>query len=454
MLETVKIKCPAGAVFDAGKKVVAMLSEQGGGRAYWVGGAPRDILLGRPPSDVDIVTSVHPQVVQQLFPDSEMVGACFGVVLVKIDGFVFEVATCREERLYLDGRRPEEVKFTDDFSLDVMRRDFTVNAMLYDPFAEELLDYNGGLQDAARQILRVVGKPEDRFAEDQLRLFRAVRFAAKLGFEIEAEAFSAIRRMAPLTASLAAERVRDELEMMLAGSAPVRALELLKTSGLLNIWLPEVEALEGVEQCEKYHPEGDVWQHTLLMFKNLQGNASVPLAWSILLHDVGKKAAFSCSEDKVPHFYCHETIGADMIKDIAERLRFSNDLAECVEHAVRNHMRFAHVRDMRQAKLKRLLAEKDFLMELELHRLDCMSSNGLMESYEFLKNELQKSANIPPVLPEPLIKGGDLIRLGLQPGPDFKVMLDAVMDAQLEGRVCNKTEALDFLSKTFELKNI
>jgi poly(A) polymerase len=253
--------------------------------------------------------------------------------------------------------------------------------------------------------------------------------------------------MSGMTAALAAERVRQELENMLSGPDPVRALELLKSSGLLKVWLPEVDALAGVEQYAKYHPEGDVWQHTLLMFRNAQKPLDVLLAWCILLHDIGKKTTFSCGEDNIPHFYCHEQIGGDMVRLIAERLRFSSAMGEAVEHAVRNHMRFAHVRCMRTAKLRRLLAEENFAVELELHRLDCMSSNGLMESWEFLQKEVQSSQ--ATVLPEPLVRGKDLIRAGFLPGPDFKVMLDAAMDAQLEGVFADGNEGLRWIEENF-----
>ena len=451
MLEKIKLEFPDEAMFYAARKAAGIMRDHGG-KAFWVGGAVRDILLGRIPDDVDIVTTLLPQEVLQAFPDSQLIGACFGVVLIKMDGFVFEVATSREERLYLDGRRPEEVKFTQDLELDVKRRDFTVNAMLYDPFEKVVIDYNGGLRDAEKRLLRVVGDPQERFAEDHLRMFRAVRFAAKLGFNLDEEAFLTIKKMAHLTGNLATERVRQELEMMLTGKDPVRALQLLKSSGLLAVWLPEVDALEGVHQYEKYHPEGDVWQHTLLMFRNLEEPPEVNLAWSILLHDIGKKVTFSCGSDCIPHFYCHESIGGDMVQVIADRLCFSNEQRECITHAVVNHMRFAHVREMRQAKLKRLLAEKNFLLELELHRLDCKSSNGLMDTYSFLKDLLE---NMPSSkLPEPLINGHDLIKLGFEPGSNFKNMLNSVMDAQLEGVVSTKSEALDWIMKTFQNEKI
>ena len=448
MAEILKIKRPSGAMFDAAVMAADKL-RRAGFMTYWVGGAPRDIALNRVPADVDMVTCARPEEIKEVFPEAEMVGACFGVVLVKCDDFTFEVATCREERSYQDGRHPESIRFTKDFVLDIQRRDFTVNAMLYDPFDELLIDHAGGLQDLRQRVIRVVGKPEERFAEDHLRLFRAIRFAARLKFDIEENAWQTICSMKFLSRSLAAERVRQELELMLTSANPAEALELLKNCGLLQVWLPEVDALAGVEQYAKYHPEGDVWQHTLLMFRNLNEPASVKLAWSILLHDIGKKAAYSCGSDNIPHFYCHESIGADMVAGIACRLRFSAELTECVTHAVRNHMRFANVVSMRQAKLKRLLAEKDFLMELELHRLDCLSSNGLMETYNFLQEKLSSSQSVQ--LPELLLNGNDLIAMGYKPGRAFKIMLDALMDAQLENCVIDRSQAVDMIKNSFPL---
>ncbi|MBO5924538.1 MAG: CCA tRNA nucleotidyltransferase, partial [Lentisphaeria bacterium] len=353
MAEKIKVNCPENELFAAAVRIVEKV-RNAGFEIFFVGGAVRDLVLGNTPADIDMVTTALPQEICQLFPGAEMVGACFGVVLIKQDGFVFETATCREERLYSDGRRPDEVKFTKDVKLDLARRDFTVNAMLYDPVAEEVIDYVGGLQDIKKRLLRVVGVPEERFSEDYLRMLRAIRFAAKLRFDIDDSAWKAICSMAGLCGQIAAERVRDELENMLCNIDAARALQLLKASGILRIWLPEVDALAGVEQHPKYHPEGDVWVHTLLMFEKAAVVKDRILAWSILLHDIGKKPAFSVGSDNIPHFYGHEAMGADMVPAIAQRLRFSGEYALAVEHAVRYHLRFASVMDMREAKLKRL----------------------------------------------------------------------------------------------------
>ena len=448
MMTKIKVPCPAGTVFEPAKWVVRKLRDAGF-NCYWVGGAVRDLVLGRIPDDVDMVTDAVPEELKKVFPDAEMVGACFGVVLVKSSGVSFEVATCREERSYGDGRRPDEVKFTRDFVRDLQRRDFTVNAMLYDPEAGEVFDYCGGLRDIELRLIRVVGNAEERFAEDYLRLFRAVRFAGKLNFELEDSTQNALKKMAHLSSKLAAERVREELEQMICSENPARALRLLRDCGLLAVWLPEVAALDGVEQHPVYHPEGDVWTHTLLMFERLQKRAEPLLAWSILLHDIGKKPTFSRDEDNIPHFYGHEAVGADMIRGIAQRLRFSRELAEGVEHAVRYHMRFASVREMRQAKLARLLAEKNFAVELELHRLDCLCSNGLMETYAFLSEKSKKMSSLS--LPPPLLNGNDLATLGYKPGALFKKILNSVMDAQLEDKLADKKSALEFVKNNFPL---
>ena len=447
MPEIVKVKCPENELFRNGNQVVERFRENGF-RAYFVGGAVRDLLLNRLPGDIDLVTEALPQDVLRIFPDSELVGVSFGVTLVKYAGMTFEVATCREERLYMDGRRPEEVRFTRDFELDLRRRDFTVNAMLYDPLRGEVLDFNGGLADLQQKIIRVVGVPEERFREDYLRMFRAVRFAAKLGFDLDGSAAEAIRQMNHLCADLAPERVRQELELMLCGEAPAEALRLLKFLGLLAVWLPEVDSLAGVEQHKLYHPEGDVWQHTLLMFEKLNRTADAALAWSVLLHDIGKVPTFSRDSEMIPHFYCHEAVGADMAREVAGRLRFSGELTESVCHAVRNHMRFASVREMRPAKLRRLLAGKYFDMELELHRLDCLCSNNLMDTFNFLQQQRELLA-ASVELPVPLVSGSDLIALGFKPGPKFKPMLETIMDAQLENKFADKASAVEFVKNTF-----
>ncbi len=439
----IKMACPEGPLFDAAKSVVKKLRDAGF-QTYWVGGAPRDIRRGDEPEDIDMVTVATPEAVKKIFPESDLVGACFGVSLVKEGGFVFEVATCREERGYTDGRRPDSVRYTKNFEMDIQRRDFTINAMLYEPNSGELIDYVAALVDLDDHNVRAVGNPLERFNEDYLRMLRAVRFAARLDFNLAPSTFNAIGKLAAKVNLLAPERVREELELMLTGEAPASALRLLKSTGLLAVLLPEIDALAGVAQPKKFHPEGDVWEHTLLMFDYLEERPTVELAWSILLHDAGKPVTRTVDDNKVPHFYNHEVAGAEIAASVAERLRFSNDAREHVVHAVRNHMRFATVREMREAKLKRLMAEPEFELELELHRLDCQASHGMMECYDFLTAKRQGESR-PLELPPPLITGDDLIAAGYRPGPEFREMLDALMDEQLDGVLTDRDEALEFL---------
>lgn len=446
----IKMHCPEGPLYDAARRVVKKLREAGY-QTYWVGGAVRDIRRGEEPEDIDLVTVATPEAIRSLYPDADLVGACFGVTLVKADGYVFEVATCREERGYSDGRRPDSVRYTKNFEMDIMRRDFTINAMIYEPNTGELVDYVAALVDMDDRNVRAVGNPVERFQEDYLRMLRAVRFAAKLDYNLAPSTFNAIRKFAAKVKLLAPERVRAELEIMITGPAPAAALRLLKSTGLLAAVLPEVDALAGVTQPKQYHPEGDVWAHTLLMFDYLEEPPDAALAWSILLHDIGKPATRTVDDNKVPHFYNHECEGARLAEEIAERLRFPGELREQVVHAVRNHMRMASVREMREAKLRRLLAEPAFAMELELHRLDCAASHGKLDCWEFLKERWE---NVPErkVLPEPLVTGDDLIAAGYRPGPDFRRILDELMDAQLEGVFADHESALQYLKKHFTIK--
>ncbi len=443
----VKMECPEGPLYDAAKSVVKTLREAGY-QTYWVGGAPRDIRRGDEPDDIDLVSVATPEAIQAVYPDADLVGACFGVSLVKAGGFVFEVATCREERGYSDGRRPDAVRYTKNFELDIMRRDFTVNAMLYEPNSGELIDYVGALVDMDDRNIRTVGNPLDRFNEDYLRMLRAIRFAAKLDFNLAPSTFNAIGKLAPKIKLLAPERVRQELELMLTGESPATALRLLKSTGLLAVVLPEVEALAGVAQPKKFHPEGDAWTHTLLMFDFLEEQPDAELAWSILLHDVGKPVTRTVDDNKVPHFYNHEVEGARIAATVAERLRFSNAMRDRVVHAVRNHMRMAAVCNMREATVKRLLSEPELPLELELHRVDCLASHGMMSCYEFLRDRLAGMKDAI-VLPEPLLTGDDLIAAGYQPGPEFREILDRIMDEQLDGVLTDKAGALQYLRENF-----
>ena len=416
-----------------------------GHEAFLVGGCVRDLLLGREPKDWDIATDAFPGRIEALFPKTIAVGKAFGIIaVVPGEGDPVEVATYRVDSPYADGRRPESVGFTDARE-DALRRDFTVNALLFDPATGEIRDYVNGRADLGARLIRAIGDPAVRFAEDHLRLLRAVRFAATLGFAIEPATFAAIRDLAPQIRRISAERVRDELFRLLTESRKAgEALQLLRDSGLLQEVLPEIEALAGVEQPPEFHPEGDVFTHTKLMLDALPPNPSLRLALAVLLHDVGKPptAALVTLPDGTPRwrFECHASVGADMARAILERLRAPNALTDDVCAIIAGHMRLADAPKMRESKLRRLLGSPLFEDELELHRLDCLSSHAILDVYEFLKTEKSKFA-AEPVLPPPLVTGRDLIALGHQPGPHFAKILQDAYDRQLEG-VADKSALL------------
>lgn len=410
-------------------------------RSALVGGAVRDLLLGRTPSDFDLVTTARPDDLQKIFPEAKLVGASFGVVIVRQNGIDMEVATARSERSYLDGRHPENISYTTDFSLDAQRRDFTVNAMMYDLERDELLDYTCGVEDLKRGILRTVGDPSARFKEDYLRILRAVRFAAKLGFTLDAELEAALKTHAELVNELSCERIFAELDMMLTGRAPARAIKLLEDTGILKHILPEVAILRQITQPPQFHPEGDVLEHTLLMLSRMP-LSNRRLAWSVLFHDVGKADTRTVDPDGRIRFFGHEVRGAEIAENICRRLRMPvNDMESCI-HAIANHMRFASVTAMKTAKLRKLIGEADFAMELELHRLDCICSNGLMEGFNFLLDTMNLYSGSEKALPPPFVRGKELIACGIKPQVKFKAVLDAIYERQLAGEFENKNAAL------------
>lgn len=408
-------------------------------KAYFVGGCVRDRLLGGNPKDYDIATNAHPDEVLRYFPNAEKVGAHFGVVLVRGGpGVHVEVATFRSDHSYSDGRRPDRVEFETDPRQDVLRRDFTINALLEDPLTGEIFDYVGGRQDLRERIVRAIGDPVRRFGEDHLRMLRAVRFAARLGFEIEEQTLGAIRQLAPLIHSIAAERIRDELVRILTEGGARRGFELLDDSGLLAEILPEVKAMQGVAQPPQFHPEGDVWTHTLLMLDQLE-RPSPALAMGVLLHDVGKPPTFRVAERI--RFDGHVEAGVEIGGRILERLKFSRGDSDRILALISNHMRFKDVQEMRDSTLKRFLRLPHFDEHLELNRLDCLSSNGRLDSWEFMNRKL---ATLPAeeVRPPRLLTGRDLIAEGFQPGPAFGKALEEVETAQLEGQIRTREEAL------------
>jgi putative nucleotidyltransferase with HDIG domain len=423
--------------------------------AYFAGGCVRDLLLGRAPSDFDVATSARPDEVMQLFPRTFAVGASFGVILVaeEVDGLevVTEVATFRNDGAYADGRRPESVRFSDKPEDDVERRDFTINGMLLDlqlvresgDLASSVLDFVGGRDDLAAKLVRAIGDPAQRFAEDKLRMLRAVRFAARFDFEIEAQTEEAIRQFASEISQVSRERVRDELTRMLTEGRARRAFELLDRSGLLKEVLPEIVRLHGVEQPPEFHPEGDVWIHTMMLLDQLPEGVSSALAWGALLHDVGKPATFTPGPGRI-RFNGHVEVGVKIAEDICRRLRFSNEESEQIALLVENHMRFGDVMRMKDSTLKRFFRLPSFAEHLALHRMDVMASFGDLTLYDFAQERFEAMSQ-EEVRPALLVTGRDLIEAGYKPGPRFKELLALAEDAQLEGRIHSRDEGLAFI---------
>jgi poly(A) polymerase len=424
--------------------------------AYFVGGCVRDLLLGASAQDYDIATSAHPDQVMSLFPNTIAVGAQFGVVLVVVAAedsaqdkpIHVEVATYRSDVGYSDGRHPDAVRYSQTAKEDVHRRDFTINGLLLDPLSNEVLDYVGGRSDLERRIIRTIGDPRQRFGEDKLRMMRAVRFAARLQYEIEPNTMTAIGVLAREIHQVSRERIRDELDKMLTEGHARRCFEFLDATGLLIEVLPEVSALKGVEQPPQYHPEGDVWIHTLLLLDGLEKGCSKSLAWGVLLHDIGKPPTFRVAPDRI-RFDLHAEVGTRMAEEICRRLRFSNDVSEQIGTLVANHMRFGDVKKMKESTLKRFMRLPRFEEHLELHRLDCSASHRDLSLYEFVREKLEKTT-AEEIHPSPLITGKDLIEHGWEPGPHFRTVLQAVEDAQLEGVLHTREEAMSFVQTNFE----
>ena len=432
-------------------------------QAYLVGGCVRDLLLSREPADYDVATDATPQQVMEIFPQTFAVGAQFGVVLVPLPKSesgesavgpdekvpVIEVATFRSDVGYSDGRHPDEVRFSKEPQEDVRRRDFTINGLLLDPITNEVLDYVGGRDDLKAGVVRTIGEPEHRFAEDKLRMLRAVRFAARFDYRIDPLTRGAIERLARQIHQVSHERIREELTKMLTEGRARRAFELLDESGLLQRVLPEISAMKGVEQPPQFHPEGDVFVHTMLLLEKLAAGCSLTLGWGALLHDVGKPATFRVAPDRI-RFDGHVEVGVKMAAEICRRLRFSNDESDQILALVNNHMRFADVQRMKESTLKKFLRLPAFDEHLELHRIDCLSSNGITESYEYASEKL-RTTTPEAIRPHPLITGQDLINAGYEPGPRFKEILGAVEDAQLEGRLASHESAMEFVKREFPL---
>ncbi|MEJ0091809.1 MAG: CCA tRNA nucleotidyltransferase [Limisphaerales bacterium] len=460
--------------------------QSAGFAAFWVGGCVRDFLLGREPQDFDIATDARPEQVEKLFKKTIPVGKKFGVIIVVKGGQQFQVATFRAEADYQDGRRPEKIVFA-NAEADASRRDFTVNGLFYDPLTKKIHDWVDGEKDLRARIIRTIGAPGERFGEDHLRLLRAVRFAAQLNFEIEAETFAAIQKLAPKIKLISAERVRDELVKLFAppqmdwGARPPRAfrraprspvvrrearrtapgagvlpkinspaargLVLLRDSGLLEHVLPELAATIDCEQSPDFHSEGSVFNHICLMLEKLPVSANESLPWAVLLHDIAKPvtAARDAETGKI-HFYGHEKVGAEMAEAILQRLRFPNKQAEEIVEVVRHHMQFKDVKQMRKATLRRLLLRDTFPLELELHRLDCLGSNGNLEHYHFLIEQAEELKKLPAIRP-PLLTGNDLIALGVEPGKALGELLHEIREQQLADELTTPDEARGWVKK-------
>jgi tRNA nucleotidyltransferase/poly(A) polymerase len=418
-----------------------------GHEAFLVGGCVRDLIRGVTPQDLDIVTSARPEEVQSLFVRTVPVGARFGVVLVIEGGRPYEVATFRVETGYDDGRHPSRVVFA-TAEEDVRRRDFTVNGLLMDPETGRIIDYVDGRRDIERRILRTIGDPDDRFSEDHLRMLRAVRFTATLGFTIDPATLGAILRQAPSIRRISAERIREELNRILTSGRAREGVELLAECGLLAEILPEILALRGVDQPPLFHPEGDVWEHTLRMLALLpirEGGSDLRLVWAVLLHDVGKPVTRFEDANGV-HFYHHVRRGGEIAAEILLRLRFSRDETETILALICGHMLFMNIREMRPNRLKRFLRQPDFPLHLELHRLDCVGSHGLLDNYEFSLRKLREYSE-EELRPPPLLNGEDLIGMGYRPGPVFREILSAIEDAQLGGEITDSGEARSLIRK-------
>jgi poly(A) polymerase len=433
---------------DTGALQIAQRLKKKGYKAYFVGGCVRDYLLGINSKDIDIATDAHPREIQKIFPFTIPVGRQFGVVIVVMGDRQYEVATFRKDDAYLDGRHPSGVQFSNEKE-DVFRRDFTINGLLYDPFQKEIIDYVGGQNDLEKGIIRTIGKPEDRFREDKLRLLRGVRFAARLRFTIHDQTFSAMQKMAHLIGECSAERIRDELVFIFTQDHPAEGLDLLDRTTLLHSLLPEVENLKNVEQPPAFHPEGDVFTHTSLMLAHMRKNPSKELAFGVLLHDIGKPVTFKI-EDRI-RFNGHEKAGVEIAETICTRLKFSNEEKERILDLVGNHMKFMYVKKMRVSKLKRFLRRPFFNEHLELHRLDCIASHGGLDNYYFCVEKYEEfSKEETRLRPEPLVTGHTLITMGFTPGPVFKKILTDIEDLQLEGQITSKEEAVEYIRDHFQ----
>lgn len=449
MKKVIKVKPFVSELYDVGKYLLTQLRNLGH-RAFFVGGCTRDMLMSVPPKEYDITTSATPEEVSKIFSHTIPVGVSFGVILVLVGHYRFEVATFRRDESYSDGRHPDFVTYSTEEEEDVLRRDFTINGMLYDPIQEEVIDYVGGLDDIRDRVIRTIGVPNERFSEDKLRLMRVVRFASRYSFNLEEKTYEALRELAHGINQVSAERIRDELVKIITQKNPGAGLGLLRESGLLRHILPEVDLMYGVEQPPEFHPEGDVFTHTCLVLDNIyreaEGNVSPELAIAGLLHDVGKPPTFSVS-DRI-RFNGHDKVGAEMSVGICRRLKLSNKQIEIVYELIRDHLKFKDVFHMKKSTLKRFIGSPNFEEHMVLHMADCLASHGSTEAYDFIVNKFEEFKN-EEIKPEPLLGGKELIEMGYIPGPLFAEILNFVEEAQLEGDIKNAEEAREIVSKKY-----
>ncbi|MEK7333748.1 MAG: CCA tRNA nucleotidyltransferase [Candidatus Binatota bacterium] len=429
--------------------VIKRLREKGY-EAYLAGGCVRDYLLRKTPQDYDIATEAKPEAIQEIFPKTIAVGTQFGVILVILDGDPFEVATFRHDGPYLDGRRPSHVRFA-TMQEDILRRDFTINGMMYDPIADQVIDLIGGREDLGRRLVRAIGDPRERFREDRLRMARAVRFAASLGFTIEEGTFRAIQEQAPTITQISWERIGDEVTRILTEGEARRGFELLDETRLLQVIFPEIEAMKGVDQSPDFHPEGDVFVHTLLVLEqisNLKSQISESLAYGCLLHDIAKPACVKREGERIT-FYGHSEKGAEMAVEILKRLKRSGAVWERVAYLVKFHLRHTQAPKMRLSTLKRFLGEEGIEELLELTRIDALSANGDLRYYHFCKQKMAELKH-EEIHPEPLLRGKDLIAMGFSPGPLFHTILKEIEEAQLEGEIQSREQAVERVTRQYK----
>ena len=434
---------------DKERKALAIVSRlrEKGFAAYFAGGCVRDRMLGVAPKDYDIATDARPEVVQSLFDETVAIGAAFGVIMVVLDGEPFEVTTFRADAPYTDGRRPSAVKFG-TIHEDAIRRDFTIGGMYFDPSNDRLIDMVGGMRDLRAGIVRAIGNPYDRFAEDHLRILRAARFAARLDFAIDPPTWEAMKQTSPLINNIAAERIGVEMVMLMTEGGAARGMDIMRDCGLLEALIPEVLEMIGCGQPENFHPEGDVYRHTRLALSMLPPGCSETVAFGILLHDIAKARCRAVDANGKVTFYGHTDIGAEMAIDIMDRLKRSRFVQERVAYLVRNHLRLCMAPRMRPSTLKRMLSEDGFDELMQVAFLDTFASSSYMGFWNFCRHAM---ATMTPreIRPPRLIGGNDLIALGFEPGPRFKAILKEVEDLQLDGALQSREQAIEHVMANF-----